>query len=228
MTPEQGGILDSNEPQLAAAHIVYAPYCSSDGWAGSASAAPPTGFAFRGHDIVEGIFRDLVTSRGLGAVPGTRVMYGGCSAGARGALFNLDHVALSLLPSIVSPFSNIERIGGLLDSAFWVDIPQLPSAHEPSFEDQARDVLALANASVSEASACRAAYPTEGWKCIYGQFAIPFVRSDFFLVRLSRNRCQSAAQALPRTCVFLSLRVLPPFPLPPTARFPVRPLPTTG
>ena len=52
-TPAAGSLLASSDARLAAANLVYAPYCSSDGWAGSMPAAPPTNFAFRGHDIVE-------------------------------------------------------------------------------------------------------------------------------------------------------------------------------
>ena len=203
--------------------IAYAPYCSSDGWAGSIAAAPPTHFAFRGHDIVTAIFSDLAARQGLGAAPGTRVLYGGCSAGARGALFNLDRVALQLLPALV-PAGNLKRVGGLLDSAFWVDlVPLDPTV--TSFKDQAKDVVALANATSSDASACSRAYPGETWKCskyparrdpfpfppsfppahsparllfsptplppppppphpapaVFGQYAVPFVRADFFL-----------------------------------------------
>lgn len=127
------------------------------------------------------IFRDLVSAHGLGSAAGTRVMYGGCSAGARGALFNLDHVAKKLLPSLVKPPSNLARVGGLLDSAFWVDLTPLDPT-VTSFADQARDVFALANASVSETSACAAAYPgAAGWHCIFGQYAVPFLQSDFIL-----------------------------------------------
>ena len=161
--------------------VVYAPYCSSDGWAGSAAAAPPTNFAFRGHDIVAAIFADLAASHGLGSVANTRVLYGGCSAGARGALFNLDRVAFEVLPSLVSGSGSFARIGGLLDSAFWVDLTPLDTAKDPSFSQQSKDVLALANASSSDENACAKAYPGELWRCIFGQYAVPFLRADFFL-----------------------------------------------
>ena len=178
-TPTEGSLLAAADPALAAASFVYAPYCSSDGWAGSAAAAPPTGFAFRGHDIVAAIFADLAAAQGLGAAAGTRVLYGGCSAGARGALFNLDRVAFELLPALV-PSGNLERVGGLLDSAFWMDLTPLDSG-ATSFADQSRDVVALSNATSADASACKKAYPGELWKCIFGQYAVPFLRADFFL-----------------------------------------------
>ena len=177
-----GSLLASSDPALAGASVAYLPYCSSDGWAGSRAAAPPTNFAFRGRDIVSAAFTELVNARGLGATPGTRVLYGGCSAGARGALFNLDRVALSLLPGLLPTPGNLARVGGLLDSAFWVDLTPL-AAGVVSFADQARDVVALANASSADQAACAAAYPNkaDAWKCIFGQYAVPYIQSDFFL-----------------------------------------------
>ena len=180
-TPEAGSILDAADPSLAAMSVVYAPYCSSDGWAGSAASAPPTNFAFRGHDIVSAIFADLAAAHGLGSAAGTRVIYGGCSAGARGALFNLDRVALEIMPAIVQKNGgSLARVGGLLDSAFWMDLAPFDAA-KTSFAQQSKEVVALANATSSDASACAKAYPGELWRCIFGQYAVPFLRADFFL-----------------------------------------------
>ena len=177
-----GSLLASADAAFSGASFAYLPYCSSDGWAGSRASAPPTNFEFRGRDIVTAAFTELVNARGLGSTPGTRVLYGGCSAGARGALFNLDRVATALLPALVQPPSNLARVGGLLDSAFWVDIAPLAPSATP-FADQARDVVALANASSADQAACTAAYPdpADSWKCIFGQYAVPFIKSDFFL-----------------------------------------------
>lgn len=144
------------------------------------AAALPTNFAFRGRDIVSAIFADLVATQGLGAVPDTRVLYGGCSAGARGAMFNLDRVASTLLPALLPTPGNLARVGGLLDSAFWVDMAPLDASVVP-FAQQARDVVTLANASSADQAACAAVYPGEAWKCIFGQYLVPFVQSDFFL-----------------------------------------------
>jgi hypothetical protein len=51
------------------------------------------------------------------------------------------------------------------------------------FAVQARDVVALANASSADQAACKAIYPdpADSWKCIFGQYAVPFIKSDFFL-----------------------------------------------
>lgn len=57
-------------------------------------------WAFKGQRIVEAALSVLSSDTGpfspgyaLGSLPGTRVLFGGCSAGARGAMFTLDYVA---------------------------------------------------------------------------------------------------------------------------------------
>jgi hypothetical protein len=55
------------------------------------------GYAFRGQRILAAALTQLVQSHGMGlwpaGAPGApRLLFGGCSAGARGALANLDSV----------------------------------------------------------------------------------------------------------------------------------------
>jgi hypothetical protein len=127
------------------------------------------------------LWASLDRNEALGAAPGTRVVFGGCSAGARGALFNLDRVALEIMPALVQENGgSLARVGGLLDSAFWMDLAPF-DASKTSFAQQSKEVVALANATSSDASACAKAYPGELWKCIFGQYAVPFLRADFFL-----------------------------------------------
>lgn len=88
-----GGILASTEPRLANAHKVYVPYCTSDAHMGNARAY---GMQFRGAVVVRSVLADLVSRRGLGgrglAAPPDRLLFGGVSAGARGAMVHLDYV----------------------------------------------------------------------------------------------------------------------------------------
>lgn len=181
------GIFASSEAHLAAMNVAFVKYCTSDAHSGSTSTSP-LGYPFRGHDVLTAVFAHLVAARGLGGAPGTRVLFGGASAGARGALFNLDRVA-ALLPTLVAAPGNVQRVGGLLDSAFWVVQQPLAPGVVP-FMTQAAAVVAAANASASEASACVAAYPGELWKCLYGVFAVPFVRSDFFIYSFQYDEFQ--------------------------------------
>ena len=69
-------------------------YCSSDLWAGNAAASAATfGYSFRGSRIISAVIQDLVTSKGMGSVAGSRLLFAGCSAGAIGAMNNLERVA---------------------------------------------------------------------------------------------------------------------------------------
>jgi len=196
-TASYKGVFAATTPRLAGVNAVYVKYCTSDGHAGSVSAAAsPLGYAFRGHDVVTAVFSHLVAARGLGGAPGTTVLFGGASAGARGALFNLDRVK-ALLPSLVAAPANLARVGGLLDSCFWVDQQPLAPGVTP-FMTQAADVVRVANASASEASACVAAYPGALWKCLYGVYAVPFVAADYFIYSFQYDEFQLASdEAVP-------------------------------
>jgi O-palmitoleoyl-L-serine hydrolase len=182
-----GGLFAAADPRLAAANLVYAPYCSSDAWAGHIGAADvPFGFHFRGADIVDAIVADLAAARGLGAAAHTTILYSGCSAGARGVLFNLDRVA-AVVASAVPP-GHLAAYGGLLDSAFWVDLTPANASVVP-FRAQAADVLAMANVSVPRA--CAAAYPPpDTWKCLMGATAVPFLTSPYLLHAYQYDRFQ--------------------------------------
>jgi len=178
-TITQSGIFESQDSRLAKMNLIYVPYCSSDGWAGSTmDNNNECSFYFNGHDIVTAVIEEAVTAHGLGSNPGTRVMYGGCSAGARGALFNIDRVD-ALLNNLVTS-GNIIKFGGLLDSCLWVDIPQLNSSTQESFQNQTKAVVALANASASIPADCAAKFP-DLWQCLFGEYRLPFVKSDYFL-----------------------------------------------
>mmetsp|Transcript_2394 Transcript_2394/g.4825 ORF Transcript_2394/g.4825 Transcript_2394/m.4825 type:complete len:429 (-) Transcript_2394:416-1702(-) len=130
--PAFGGVLstDKRNPFLNA-HKVYLPYCSSDGFAGSQSASNPLahGSHFRGADIIEAVMREL--NRTLGIKSGDALFFGGFSAGARGAMFNIDYVPPVLPPNV--------SLTGLFDSPFWLEI-------EPFvLSESAKGVLSMAN-----------------------------------------------------------------------------------
>jgi hypothetical protein len=179
-TQAEGGIFASTHANFEDMNLVFVPYCTSDGFAGSVTGPPALPeWSFRGHDVVTAVVQDLVATHGMGSKPGSTVLYSGCSAGARGALFNLDRVG-ALLAALTG--GRVSRFGGLLDSCFWVDMPHLPTANGPTFMEQARDVMALANASASAEDSCSAEYSgLDEWKCIYGVYRLPYTKSDYFL-----------------------------------------------
>ncbi len=176
-TASYSGLMDPTEPRLASANAVYLRYCTNDGWAGSA-AAPLPGFSMLGRPYVSAVLAQLAAAHGMGASAGTRLLLTGCSAGARGALFNTAHVQ-ALLPSLLPP-AHLAAFGALYDSAWWMDVAPLSPAAVP-FGQQVRDVYALIGAGAPGYlnPACTAAFPGEGWKCMMGEFATNYTTADY-------------------------------------------------
>jgi hypothetical protein len=126
----KAGIFDAspNNP-LADANLVYLPYCSSDAFLGDRPASPTVPWHFRGQHIIRGALQALVDTHGLGAQEETTLLFGGGSAGARGAMAWLDLVP-DLVPDSV-------RVVGFLDSPYVIDEPPLGSSgFEPDFAEQ--------------------------------------------------------------------------------------------
>lgn len=184
------GLFDQVRSPLKDAHIALVKSCSNDGFMGDRSPANPellppfaqrkaeTGWHFRGRRIVEAVFRDLRKHTGLGLQLGDRVVYAGCSAGARGVIATIDYVAGS--EAIVGKAGVV----GLIDSGLWVPIS--PKTNDPawdSFGHQTREAMVMMNASALIGGRCEETYPgAERWKCLMAAYSMPFIRTPYFLV----------------------------------------------
>ncbi len=203
------GIFDRNPKRnpWAGAHLVYLPYCSSDAWVGDAGQESNSwGFVFRGQRIIAAALAQLqdgvpvstttlthypnhthstvTTTVTYALAPTDRLLFGGCSAGARGAMFTLDYVQSMLAPGA-------PPVMGFLDSPLWVDVAPLEANSTISLESETQAVFALVNASARLGDACAAAYPgAEGWKCLYGQYRIPYVATPYLLSASQFDRFQ--------------------------------------
>ena len=177
-TASFAGLMSPQEPRLAAANRVFLRYCSSDGWLGSNTAPVFPGFAMMGRAYLAAVLEDLVATQGLGAAPATELLLTGCSAGARGALFNADFFfarAAALLPRTrLQP-------AVLFDSHFWMDVAPLSPSAVP-FRTQVQDVFALVGAGAPGYlnPACTAAFPAEPWRCMFGEFATNYTQQPYF------------------------------------------------
>ena len=182
-----GGIFEiSSKNPWAAANVAYVPYCSSDAWIGDIGASDATfGWAFRGQRILASVLASLVHTQGLGSQKGVefaaqsqRLLLSGCSAGARGAMMNLDYVS-GILAENGLPSDRVE-VSGLLDSPLWVDIePAAPSI--TSLMNETMAVLALVNATARLGPGCADAIAGEEWKCLFGQYRMPFLLAPYLL-----------------------------------------------
>lgn len=165
LTQPLSGIFDDDIKRnpMAEAHKVYIGYCSSDAWSGDADPSPYTfDFAFKGQRIIEGTLSTIALQAGFGSLPHTRLLFGGCSAGARGAMFNLDYVA-AMVPEGVS-------VMGFLDSSMWVDLDPISGNSAVPLVNETVAVLQLANSTGRLGPLCVEAYPDphDQWHCLFG------------------------------------------------------------
>ena len=169
-------------------------------WAGNIAAADTslstlktvsgtTGWNFYGQRIIAATMDAVVNDFGMGSLPGTRLLFGGCSAGSRGAMFNLDSIA-SMIPAGI-------ELRGFLDSPMWVEMQ--PNVREVSLENETIAVFNLVNATAVLDHACAAnftvvlspgVYDTSGlWRCLYGQYRLPYVRTPFLVSASQFDKC---------------------------------------
>ena len=127
---------------------------SSDAWMGNTFMWEEQ---FRGAPTIYALFHDLMNTMGL--TSGAKVLFGGCSAGARGAMVHLDNIVTWM------DGYGIE-VRGLLDSGLWVDVePVSDTGMGGTLLNQAADVYGFANVSSVIPDDCADAYPGEEYKC---------------------------------------------------------------
>lgn len=146
----------------------------SDLWMGDVPASNATfGFAFRGRRIVAAVIQSLV-QMGMGA--GHRMLFGGCSAGAIGAMINLDSVAA------VAGSAGVE-VRGFLDAAALADVYSSGWPWSASLVPLQTLVSKLVqNLQPLLPPACVAAgyLGHSAWQCFYSFFRMPLLATPFF------------------------------------------------
>lgn len=107
---------DRSESPMADANKAVLVSCTSDWYMGEAETSKPVpDLKFRGSNMVQALFNDLIQRQGLGSHNTTQTLvFGGFSTGAVGAMYHLDNVAASLKPHNV-------RTLGYLDSPLHFD-----------------------------------------------------------------------------------------------------------
>jgi len=167
-----GGVFNSqSDNPFLTYNKVYLGYCSSDAWMGDVAASSATwGYAFRGQRIIEATIADLQARHGMAA--GAEVIFGGCSAGARGALVNLDYIS-SMVPTG-------STVRGLLDSGLWVDVEPIDSS-QVSLQEQTQMVASFISPGARIPTECAMEYVGEEWKCLFGVYRLPFISTPYLI-----------------------------------------------
>ena len=173
----QEGIFGTNPSTnpFANFNMIFIKYCSSDSWFGNAGASSDTfGFSFRGARIVAATLQALVQTHGLGASGSEeRLLFGGCSAGGRGVLTNLDAFASAAPPNV--------HVRGLLDAAGWVDVqPIVPNMLTLQMMTQKLYGFTSPQAVIPADCAADNAGGNE-WMCLWPSTRIPYIKTPYFL-----------------------------------------------
>jgi len=173
----QGGIFDSDAEKsgFGNSNRVYVKYCSSDLWMGDVAASDATfGFAFRGQRIANAVVAALVQKHGMSS--GARLLFGGCSAGAIGAMLNLDVIADSCAALGI-------EVRGLLDAAALVDIYPTGWPWSPDLtplQTLMAQLVALLRPPLPEACVRAGLAGDATWKCFFSAYRMPLLATPFF------------------------------------------------
>jgi len=155
---------------------VYLRQCSSDAWMGDIGKNQSVGQVhWRGARIVRATLRHLVVDRGLAEAE--LLVFGGASAGARGAMVHLDTLKKFGLVPLKLP------VLGLLDSPYYIEMPSFQNLTTAKNNYNLQTQLVAKNmhneAILRGGGACNLA---EAWKCGFGQYRVPLLKTPFLLI----------------------------------------------
>lgn len=177
-TYDASGIFHADHPLLRDANLILVGYCSSDAFMASTE---KWGRHFRGLNVVQAVLQHIVRVLGLGSrSDGERdiLIFGGSSAGGRGAMVHLDRVAEMLGAAAAST-----RVVGFLDSALWLDLEVHTGLGRTL---AARTRSAYRHFDVSSqmlGMECARAYVNSRWRCLLGEFRLGFISSPVLVVQ---------------------------------------------
>ena len=152
-------------------------------WVGNSTASEnPIGWEFQGHAIVMAAITDLVTIKGMGSTPGDRMLFGGCSAGAIGAMNNLDYVT-----ELVGGLAPDLPVKGFIDAAALVDIYPTDNGwswgpYNEALQTMQQEMIAFVNPVVPQDACAAAGFTgTDLWKCIWPSYRMPMLKTPLFV-----------------------------------------------
>eukprot|EP01126_Amoeba_proteus_P013288 TRINITY_DN15614_c0_g4_i1.p1 TRINITY_DN15614_c0_g4~~TRINITY_DN15614_c0_g4_i1.p1 ORF type:complete len:401 (+),score=54.63 TRINITY_DN15614_c0_g4_i1:95-1204(+) len=159
-------------------------YCSSDGYMGNAPASSTTwGWHFRGQELVRGVIEILKVRNGM--TSNSTIYLAGGSAGGRGVMANLDDLADNHFPLGA-------EVVGIMDSPLWVDLKPF-SSNFPGFQYQEKQKVLYYNTSRIIPKDCAKKYSQDLWKCQFGQYRIPYLKTPFFMIASQYDQFQLSA-----------------------------------
>lgn len=188
------GIMSQNSP-AGNFNIIFIPYCSSDAhMADVGEHDTEIGIPFRGARIVRSAIKHAIKTWGIG--DDDLFVFGGASAGARGAMVHLDTLKPSgLIPKTVN-------LLGYLDSPYYINMRYFKEFTDPDHRVADQTRIATLNMKIENILKGNGLCHLEDvWKCGFGEHRIPLLRSRFLLVASMYDSYQvhvaTGAQSVP-------------------------------
>jgi O-palmitoleoyl-L-serine hydrolase len=193
-TKYKKGFMDNSMKKTPfwSANKVMLGYCSSDGYMGDAAASEETwGWHFRGQQLVLAMVRDLIRNHRLSST--STIVFSGGSAGARGVMVLIDLLVADYFPKG-------SKVLGFLDSPYYIDVPSFSPLYK-GFQYEESMKYKHMNTKNIISPECAAVYPEESeqWKCQFGQYRMPFVKTSYFLIssQYDSYQLQMGTQTMP-------------------------------
>jgi len=176
---------EDNNPDFYNWNKVYMHYCDGASYSGNAAEpiqAGNTTIYFRGKRILDATLDELLDAHGMRT--GSALIFKGCSAGGLGVWMHCDYVA-DYVPAGLNTRC-VPECGLFMDMPDSNGVDRMPS--------QIRWVAETQKAFGSDTNLnkdCLAAHTVNPWKCFFGQWTLPYVKTPTFAVNSVHDSYQA-------------------------------------
>ena len=178
--------------QFATFNIVYMKYCDGGSFTGDVDAPVVVTtqnnatIYYRGRRILDALFDELLTSRGLDKA--TELLFAGCSAGALTTYVHADYVS-ALMKKSVPACATV----ALADAMFSLHHDAFPANAQNYYTKQFTWGYTAWNSSASVNQRCKTAKgAAAAWECFHGAIATQFVETPLFIANSKYDTWQRA------------------------------------
>eukprot|EP00297_Palpitomonas_bilix_P007280 CAMPEP_0113873336 /NCGR_PEP_ID=MMETSP0780_2-20120614/3712_1 /TAXON_ID=652834 /ORGANISM="Palpitomonas bilix" /LENGTH=386 /DNA_ID=CAMNT_0000858967 /DNA_START=62 /DNA_END=1222 /DNA_ORIENTATION=- /assembly_acc=CAM_ASM_000599 len=169
----------NKSPHFAKSNRISVGYCSSDSWSGTRDNSSETfGWKFQGHHIVQAVIKDLIQNYGMAEAD--EVVFGGCSAGGRGSIYNLDTVC-GMVAAAKAGTSKQAKCRGMHDAAYWVDIAEFPASTSTPLSITIQEGMHFWNSFLLQGDCAKTVGEAAAWQCFFGEGVTKYTKTPFLI-----------------------------------------------
>ena len=169
---------ESLNPLMFNWNKVFLRYCDGGSFSGNISSVYQDHMLyFKGRQILDAIFEDLLLNRGLNFA--TDAVVSGCSAGGLASILHVDHLR-DMMPMET-------KVVAMPDSGFFLDY----AGGTMGFSFLIRWVFQTMNSRDGVNKKCVEYYgKKEDWKCFFAEYTLPFVETPVFILQSKHDAWQ--------------------------------------